>query len=45
MALVAGSIYDKFGRFDYALYFAGALLIVTIVLSFLTKDPAKKVSA
>jgi len=39
MALVAGKIYDKYQKFDYALYLAGVLLIVTVVLSFAVKKP------
>jgi MFS family permease len=39
MALVAGRIYDwskaatGVGRFDYALYMSGAMLVITLVLS------------
>ncbi len=39
LALVAGKIYDLHGRFDYALYVAGALLVVTLALSFFVKKP------
>jgi OFA family oxalate/formate antiporter-like MFS transporter len=35
MALIAGRIYDSYGKFDYALYIAGCLLIVTLLLSML----------
>jgi OFA family oxalate/formate antiporter-like MFS transporter len=35
MALIAGRIYDAYGRFDYALYISGCLLIVTLLLSSL----------
>jgi OFA family oxalate/formate antiporter-like MFS transporter len=33
LALFAGKIYDVYGKFDYALYVAGALLVVTVIFS------------
>jgi OFA family oxalate/formate antiporter-like MFS transporter len=42
LALVAGKIYDLYGSFDYALYLSGALLVVTIVMSFIVKKPAAR---
>lgn len=41
MALFAGKIYDLYQKFDYALYLAGVLLLITIVLSLVVKNPAE----
>lgn len=41
MALVAGKIYDIYHSFQYALFLAGVLLIISILLSFIVKKPAE----
>jgi len=42
LALVAGKMYDLYGKFDYALYLSGCLLVVTLVLSLIVKKPEFK---
>lgn len=39
LALAAGKIYDTYGSFTYALYLAGSLLVITLVLSIFIKKP------
>ena len=45
MALLAGKIYDLYQSFEYALYLAGALLLVTIVLSLVVSKPVAEARA
>ncbi len=39
LALLAGMVYDRFQSFQVALFLAGGLLIVSVVLSFVLKKP------
>lgn len=39
MALIAGKIYDKYHSFQYALFLAGILLIVSIAITLIVKKP------
>ena len=39
LALVSGIVYDKTQSFQYAFFLSGALLIVSIILSFTVKKP------
>jgi OFA family oxalate/formate antiporter-like MFS transporter len=43
LTLVSGVVYDKTQSFQYAFFLAGALLVVSIILSFIVKKP--KISA
>lgn len=45
MAVGAGIIQKRTGSFKYAFYLAGALLIVSILITFLVKKPVKKEAA
>jgi OFA family oxalate/formate antiporter-like MFS transporter len=45
LALVAGKMYDLYGKFDYALYLSGSLLVITLVLSLIVKKPEVKSAA
>jgi len=42
LALVSGIIYVKTNCFRYAFFLSGALLIVSIILSFTVRKPALK---
>jgi len=39
LALLAGKLYDMYGKFSYAYYMASALLVIAAVLSFWVKPP------
>lgn len=39
LTLVSGMVYDKTQSFQYAFFLSGALLIVSIILSFIVKKP------
>jgi OFA family oxalate/formate antiporter-like MFS transporter len=41
MALAAGKIYDKYQSFQYALFLAGALLVVSVVLTLAVRKPVE----
>jgi len=41
LALVAGIVYDRTKSFKISFFIAGALLIVTLILSFIVKKPEK----
>lgn len=45
MALLAGKIKDAFGSYQYALFIAGGLLVLTFIISFLVKKPATPASS
>jgi len=45
MALVAGIIYDRTKSFQLAFFIAGALLVVTLLISLAVKKPVKKGAA
>lgn len=40
LALIAGRVYDLTGKFDYALYLSGSLLVVTVIISLIVKKPS-----
>jgi len=42
LALISGIVYDRTHSFQYAFFLSGALLVVSILLSFAVRKPAQK---